>query len=39
MKKINLNEYLLGKYGKKRINTITVKFDAQKVKYVEQVKK
>jgi hypothetical protein len=39
MKKINLSQYLLAKYGERGINTITVKFDAQKVKYVEQVKK
>jgi hypothetical protein len=38
MKKINLNEYLLAKYGNK-VKNITKKFDEQKVKYVQQGKK
>jgi hypothetical protein len=39
MKKINLNKYLLAKYGERGMNTITNKFAIQKAKYVEQVKK
>jgi hypothetical protein len=39
MKKTNLNEYLLAKYGNKGTNTITLKFNEQKVKYVQQGKK
>jgi hypothetical protein len=38
MKKINLNEYLLAKYGNK-VKSITLKFNDQKVKYVQQGKK
>ena len=38
MKKINLNEYLLSKYGN-NVTNITRKFDEQKVKYVQQGKK
>lgn len=38
MKKINLQEYLLSKYGNK-VKNITKKFDEQKVKYKLQGKK
>lgn len=38
MKKINLNEYLLNKYGNK-VTNITQKFDGQKVRYKQQGKK
>jgi len=38
MKKINLNEYLLAKYGNK-VKDITKKFNEQKVKYIQQGKK
>jgi len=38
MKKINLNQYLLAKYGNK-VKNITLKFNDQKVKYVQQGKK
>jgi hypothetical protein len=38
MKKINLNEYLETKYGKKQKKDILVRFSSQKTKYVEQGK-
>jgi hypothetical protein len=38
MKKINLQEYLLSKYGKTE-KKIIAKFSSQKLKYVTQVKK
>jgi hypothetical protein len=38
MKKTNLNEYLLAKYGKKEKEIIT-KFSSQKMKYITQGKK
>ena len=38
MKKINLNQYLLGKYGKGEKEIIT-KFSSQKMKYITQGKK
>ena len=38
MKKTNLNEYLLNKYGS-NVKTITKKFDEQKVRYKQQGKK
>ena len=38
MKKTNLNEYLLNKYGN-NVKNITRKFDEQKEKYKQQGKK
>jgi len=38
MKKTNLNEYLLAKYGNK-VKDVVKKFTAQKAKYVQQGKK
>ena len=38
MKKTNLNEYLLAKYGD-GVKNIDKKFTEQRVKYVQQVKK
>jgi hypothetical protein len=38
MKKTNLNEYLLAKYGNK-VKNIAKKFTEQKAKYVQQGKK
>jgi hypothetical protein len=39
MKKTNLNEYLLSKYGKGKDETIRKKYNLQREKYVEQGKK
>jgi hypothetical protein len=39
MKKTNLNEYLLSKYGKEKDEIIRRKYNEQKVKYIEQGKK
>jgi len=39
MKKTNLNEYLLSKYGKEKDATIRIAYKKQKDRYIEQGKK
>jgi len=39
MKKTNLNQYLLSKYGEKEKKTITDKLALQQTKYIQKVKK
>jgi hypothetical protein len=39
MKKTNLNEYLLSKYGKGKDEEIRRKYDSQRQKYIGQGKK